>query len=272
MKTPIARGWRSVKEQTYILILLFVYRLLWGYFLYSFVRDAVYPFLLRIRENADSTAKLLYYIEAQFSLLKNAEVRTWLWTLAAMVLLRMLVSPLIRAGLLYELQQESLGNRGLFLFPGMKRYGWPVFLFSLAEWGLTLLPFCWLGPKLYTLTTASYLQPALLLTAAAYAAGWALYAYIIRQCFLYMQFGYVHNRSIAAALMTYFKNIVPATGLSLLLGAGGVFSHLLALLIGWLWPGLPALLARQAAPFPATLFKLWGIAAQYHLWSSKQRN
>lgn len=36
-----------MKEQFYILILLFIYRLLWGYFLYRFVRSALIPVLLR---------------------------------------------------------------------------------------------------------------------------------------------------------------------------------------------------------------------------------
>lgn len=120
MKRSITRGWYSMKEQFYILILLFIYRLLWGYFLYRFVRSALIPLLLRYPDThagGSGVGRLLYYIEGQTALGTDPGVLRWLWLLLALSALRLLCSPFIRAGLLHELHQERKGERGMFFFP-----------------------------------------------------------------------------------------------------------------------------------------------------------
>ncbi|MDT3429013.1 hypothetical protein J2Z22_004609 [Paenibacillus forsythiae] len=272
MRTWIIRGWGSVKEQLYILILLFIYRLLWGYCLYRFVRSAVVPALLRYpSENAGGSAigRLLYYIEAQLSLSSGTDARRWLWTLLILAAVRLLATPFIRAGLLHELHQESRGERGLFFFPGMKKYGLPVLLFSAAEWVLTLLPLYWLLPKGYRLILSSYWEPAMLLRILPYLLAWLLYVFIIRLILLYMQFGYTGGTGVFASLPVALRCLPPASALSALFGAGGLLTSLICAAAGWLCPGLPALFIRQLAPLPSTLLDMWGLSAQYHLWRSK---
>ncbi|MFC6647564.1 hypothetical protein [Paenibacillus rhizoplanae] len=120
VKSSITRGWISMKEQFYILILLFIYRLFWGYFLYKFIKSAVVPVLLRYPDaNAGGSGigRLLYYIEGQTALRTDPAVQHWLWLLLALTVLRLLLTPFIRAGLLHELHQERAGARGLFFFP-----------------------------------------------------------------------------------------------------------------------------------------------------------
>ncbi|MBY0014319.1 hypothetical protein [Paenibacillus typhae] len=272
MKSAISRSWISMKEQFYILILLFIYRLLWGYFLYRFVRSAVIPVLLRYPDThagGSGLGRLLYYIEGQAALGGDPAVQRWLWLLLGLSLLRLLISPFIRAGLLHELHQERKGERGLFFFPGMRLYGLPVFLFSLAEWLLSALPLYWLLPKMYTLLLGGLLDYKLLLKFLPYLLAWMLYLYIVRTVLLYMQFGYTAGTGMFSALLAYLRLLAPSTGASLVLGAGGLVTWLLSAVTALFYPGLPALLFRQFAPLPSTLFKMWGIAAQYHLWSSK---
>ncbi|AHV95037.1 hypothetical protein [Paenibacillus sabinae] len=274
MRSYITRGWGSVKEQLYILILLFIYRLLWGYFLYRFVRSAVVPALLRYpSENAGGSAigRLLYYIDAQFSLSSEPDVRRWLWTLLVLAGVRLLATPFIRAGLLHELHQESRGERGLFFFPGMKKYGLPVLLFSAAEWALSLLPLYWLLPEGRRLILSSYWEPGLLLKLLPFILGWLLYAFIIRQILLYMQFGYTTGAGLFASLLTALQCFLPAAALRILFGLAGLSIFLICAVTGLLCPGLPAFLIRQLAPLPSTLFDLWGLAAQYHLWRGRTK-
>jgi hypothetical protein len=261
-----------MKEQFYILILLFIYRLLWGYFLYRFIRSAIIPVLLRYPDTdagGSGIGRLLYYIEGQFALSGDPGVRHWLWLLLALSLLRLLLSPFIRAGLLHELHQERKGERGLFFFPGMKLYGLPVLVFSLVEWLLAALPLYYLLPKMYTLLLSGMLDYKLLLRLVPYLLAWLLYLYFIRLLLLYMQFGYTAGTGMFSAMLTCLKVLLPSTGASLLLGAGGLVMLLLCGVTALLCPGLPALLLRQFSPLPSTLFKMWGIAAQYHLWCSK---
>lgn len=272
MKISITRGWHSMKEQFYILILLFIYRLFWGYFMYKFIKSAVVPVLLRYPDanaGGSSIGRLLYYIEGQAALHTDPDVRQWLWLLLALTVLRLLLSPFIRAGLLHELHQERAGERGLFFFPGMKRYGLPVLLFSLVEWALALLPLYWLLPKMYRLLLNGILDYPLLLTLVPYVLGWLVYLFLIRKLLLYMQFGYTAGTGMFTSLLICLKVLFHSIGISVIIGAGSLLTLILCSAAALFCPGLPALLLRQAAPLPSTLFKMWGIAAQYHLWSSK---
>lgn len=272
MKISITRGWHSMKEQFYILILLFIYRLFWGYFMYKFIKSAVVPVLLRYPDadaGGSSIGRLLYYIEGQAALHTDPDVRQWLWLLLALTVLRLLLSPFIRAGLLHELHQERAGERGLFFFPGMKRYGLPVLLFSLVEWALALLPLYWLLPKMYRLLLNGILDYPLLLTLVPYVLGWLVYLFLIRKLLLYMQFGYTAGTGMFTSLLICLKVLLHSIGISVIIGAGSLLTLILCSAAALFCPGLPALLLRQAAPLPSTLFRMWGIAAQYHLWSSK---
>lgn len=272
MKRSISRGWHSMKEQLYILILLFIYRLFWGYFMYKFVKSAVVPVLLRYPDQhagGSGLGRLLYYVEGQFALGSDPAVQHWLWMLLALSAARLLVSPFIRAGLLHELHQERKGERGMFFFPGMRLYGLPVMLFSLIEWVLAALPLYWLFPKMYNLLLSGILDYRQLLKLAPYVLAWLVYLFFIRKLLLYMQFGYTADTGILPSLLVCLKVIVPSVGLSLVLGACGLVMMLVCGATALLSPGLPAFLLRQFSPLPTTLFKMWGIAAQYHLWRSK---
>ena len=272
MRVSITRGFRSMKEQFYILVILFMYRLLWGYFMYGFIRDAIVPILLRYpneQAGGSETSRLLYYIEGQFSLTSDPEVQRWFWLLLVITVLRLLVSPFIRAGLIHELHQEIKGERGLFFFPGMKLYGLPVLMFSLVEWFLALLPLYWLAPRLYKLLLSSFLDYTLLLRVSPYLLVWLMYIFIIRLCLLYMQFGYTSGTGMFYSLWVLIRNLIPATITAAILGGGGFIVLILCGLSGVFCPGLPALLIRQVSPLPSTFFKMWGVASQYHLWHSK---
>ncbi|WP_150275765.1 hypothetical protein [Paenibacillus tepidiphilus] len=272
MKIAITCGWRSVKEQFYILILLFIYRLFWGYFLYRFVRSAVVPVLLRYPDadaGGSMLGRLLYYIEGQHALSADPDVRRWLLLLLILSLLRLLVSPFIRAGLLHELHQERKGERGLFFFPGMKRYGLPVFVFSLAEWLLAALPLYWLLPGMYSRLLSGILDTRLLLNLVPYLLAWLLYLYAIRLILLYLQFSYTGGTGLFTALPALLRVLPKAVAVSFVLGTGSFLMLLFSAICGLFFPGLPALVLRQLSPLPTTLFKMWGIASQYHLWRSK---
>lgn len=273
VRTSLTRGWHSMKEQSYILILLFIYRLLWGYFLYRFVRSAVIPVMQHYPDadaGGSALGRLLFYIEGQFALSSDSAVHGWLLMLLALSLLRLLASPFIRAGLIYELHQESKGERGLFFFPGMKLHGLSVLLLSLVEWLLALLPLWWLAPKVYGLLLSSVMDYSKLLTVVPYILAWLVYLYLVRLFILYMQFGYTAGNGMFSSLLIAFQVLFTAILISLVLGAGGLVLLLISGLTGILAPGLAALLIRQLCPLPATLFRMWGVAAQYHLWHSKR--
>lgn len=104
----------------------------------------------------------------------------------------------------------------------MKVYGFPVFIFSLIEWVLALLPLYWLAPKMYGLFLSSFLNSSLLLHLVPYVLAWLIYIFMVRLFLLYMQFGYTSGTGMFSSLFICIKSLIPAIGISIILGAAGL--------------------------------------------------
>lgn len=267
MKSYAGKGWTSVKDQFYVIILLFLYRLLWGYCLYRLVKSAVVPLLLRFPDPApNELSKLLYFYEGEMALTQSADVHTYVWILIGMLIIRIILTPLIRAGIIYNLHQEAKGERGLFFFKGIRQLWKPVTLFYITETILTFAPAYWLVPKLLPLLLAAIRDPSALLMIAPYLLGSLLYAYLIHLFILYMQFGKTAGMSMLSALMVCIRQIGKAVLISITIGGTAMLLLLLLSGLSFLWAGLIGLIIQQASYFVSSLFQLWGVTAQYHIW------
>lgn len=267
MKNYTGKGWSSVKDQFYVIILLFLYRLMWGYCLYRIVKSAVVPLLMRFPDPAPSElSKLLYFYEGEKALSQSSDVHTYIWILICMLLIRMVMTPLIHAGIFYNLHQEAKGERGLFLFQGMRKLWKPVTLFYAIETILTFAPAYWFAPKLLPSLLASIGDPSNLLKIAPYILCWLLYAYLIHLFLLYMQFGKTAGTGIISALMVCLRHMGKAILISLTIGGTAMAILLLLSGLSFFWSGLAGLIIQQASYFVSSLFQLWGITSQFQLW------
>ncbi|MGG1878619.1 hypothetical protein ABDI30_13755 [Paenibacillus cisolokensis] len=269
MKSYASQGWASVKDQLYVIILLFLYRLLWGYCLYRLVKSAVVPLLMRYPDPApNELSRLLFFYEGEMSLSLSSTVHTYGWLLIGLLLIRMLLTPLIQAGIFYNLHQEAKGERGLFFFIGIRKWWRTVSVFYVAELVLTFAPAYWLVPKMLPLLINSIQEPALLLRVLPFAAGWLLYAYLMKLLLLYMQFGRTGSVSMTASIVACLKRLGTASLLSITIGGSALLVVLLLGAVSFYWAGLLALIIQQASYFLHGLFRIWSISAQYHLWKS----
>ncbi|WP_235439986.1 hypothetical protein [Paenibacillus sp. DMB20] len=198
-------------------------------------------------------------------------IRTFAWLLIGMLLIRMVLTPLIHAGIYYNLHQEAKGERGLFFFQGMKRLWKPVTLFYILETLLVFAPAYWLLPKITPTLLAAVREPSVLMGAVPYIACWLLYACLIRLVLLYMQFGKTSGNGIFSAVIICSRHIGKAAALTLSIGGTAVVLQLLFSGFSLMWAGLAGLILQQASYFIGSLFQLWGIAAQYHVWSNHAR-
>ena len=270
MRTNIANGWISIKNQFYVVIILFLYHLLFSYFLYRLVQSVVVPLLQRYPDPPPTElSHILYYVEGQINLAHSHTVHNYLWILLGMLLFRMLLTPFIHSGIFYELQQERKGEVGIFFFKGMALHWKPVMLFYWCEALLVLLPAYWLVPKLYTLAINSYMSPSLLFHAIPYVLGWGIYRYVIHQLFLFMQFAKIENAGIFTSAWLCLRHALSVVGISLILGFFSLLLFCLFTGISLAWSGLLALILQQAYPLISCVFKMWRISSQYDLWFSK---
>ncbi|MDR0269276.1 hypothetical protein [Paenibacillus sp.] len=267
MKSHIASGWKSLKNQFYIVIILFLYQLIWGYFLYRLVHSAVTPLLMRYPDPPpNELSQLLYYIEGKTSLSTSGTVHMYLWILLSMFLLRMLLTPFIHAGIFYGLHREREGEIGLYFFQGIKRHGKTVLLFHLIEWMLIAAPAYWIVPKVYaTILNGMQLQTTVL-QLLPYAATWFLYSYIVHQLILFMQFGKTGGTGFLTSLWLCLRGALPLASISLVLGMITLLLFSLSTCVSFFWSGIIALILLQGYHLVSCIMRIWGISAKFDLW------
>ncbi|SEM02559.1 hypothetical protein [Paenibacillus sp. OK003] len=275
MKAKIREGWFLVRQHMFIAALLFLYQLVWGYFLYRMVQSAVVPLLLRYPDpDAGELSTILFKMESQLSLTTNPEVHRYLWILGAMLLLRMLISPLIQAGLLYSLQHYNHSEERIPFIRGIKNLWKPMLLLHTIRTLLLLLPAYWLAPKLYSIFMEGFHSLHLLLPGIPYVVGWIVYGWVIHHVLLYMQFGISAPEGEGGARGTFhalwiaLRQVITLIGIAVLLGG----LHLLVFgaftSASWLLTGITGLILQQTYPLARCLLSLWKICAHFRLWQS----
>ncbi|WP_435923308.1 hypothetical protein [Paenibacillus sp. DYY-L-2] len=271
--TYVRNGWGLVRSQFPSIIILFLYQLLWGLFLYRLIHSAVIAVLSRYPDPPPTEmSRLLYLIEGQFELSHNPAVHRYAWLLLGMVVLRLLLTPLLEAGILYGFTPPDARGTGLTLFRGMKEFWKPVSLFFLLELALLALPAVWIVPELVALLprlipSGDRLAP--MLTLMGYVLAWAAYGWIVRQVLLFAKFGYLFKTGIWASLILCMRHLLPGIAIAFILGASGAILFLLFGTVSWIWTGLIALLLQQSYPFIRSLLQVWNLSSQYQLWHTK---
>ncbi|MFC3342249.1 hypothetical protein [Paenibacillus abyssi] len=270
MKQHIKHGWRLAIKHFYIVILLFLYQLLWGFFLYRFVESVVVPLLKRYPDTLPSeTAVQLFLMEAQFQIFKTDLIKPYLWILGGLFAARMLITPLINAGLFYSLHHTK-DNGGTHFFLGIRRVWKPVLLLYWLETALLLAPAWWLLPRAFQMLLGTSSLTQLAAEILPFAAGWLAWCGLIHLLFLTMQFGAVAQTSIFGSLWRSLRHFLPFVGVSLMMWAIGAGLGLAVSSISLVWAGLLALILHQSYHLVRTLVKVWTVASQYDVWQSRQ--
>jgi hypothetical protein len=266
MKTIIRKGWDMTVRHKYVVVLLFLYRLLWGFLLYRFVDSIATPILARYPDpHPNAQAARLFWIEAEFRLLKTDLAGPVLWTLAGMLLLRMLLTPVLSAGMYYSFRHAS-EERGTQVLAGMRRAWKPVALLYWAEMALTLAPAAWLVPTAKARFFGSIQWTDWLSGLLPYAAGWFAWGLAVHVLLQAMQFGAASGSGAWKGLWRALQRALPLAGVTLLLLGASAFASAAAAAASFVWTGFAAIAIQQSFHFVRSLMSLWTAASQYQAW------
>jgi len=266
VRNTLSKGWDMTRRHKYVLVVLFLYRLLWGFFLYRFIDSIVSPVLSRYPDNhPNSDAVQLFLIEAQFRLLKTDISDEVLWTLAGMFLIRMLLTPLLNAGLFYSFRHsdESQGTRVL---AGIRRAWKPVTALYWLENAAALLPAAWLVPLARTRFAAEPSLPDWALGLLPYALGWIAWSFAVHLLFQFMQFSAASGHSIPGGLLRACRQALPLLAVTLTIIGAGFAASLVVTTASLLSTGFAAVVLHQAFQLVRSLVTLWTAASQFELW------
>ncbi|PWW05261.1 hypothetical protein DFQ01_105246 [Paenibacillus cellulosilyticus] len=271
MKQHLKAGWSLTVRHLYIIIVLFVYQLLWGFFLYRFVDGIIIPLLRRYPGSGmPASAARLYVYEAEFRLMKTDLIQPYLWTFAGLIVLRMLLTPLLNAGLFHSLHHAST-EQGTRFLQGMRRAWLPITILYWVESLLALAPAYWLLPRALSTILSGVSVKSIIMELLPSASGWLSWGVLLHLFFLAMQLSAASGGGAFNGLWRAFRHFLPYIGMSLFLwcaiGALGLFVFSASLL----WAGFLAIVVHQGYRFVKTLLKVWTIASQYDCLQSRSQ-
>lgn len=261
-------GFKTTTSQSFLILVLWIYHFAWGLALLVFVKSIVLPLMYRFPGGHMShSASQLFLAEGQFRLMKTDISEPYLWTLFGLAAIRMLVTPLLNAGVYYSLHHSHL-NSGYRFLQGIRQLGGAFFGYYAAQMVATLAPLYWLYPVAAKLFKEHYDYTSLGLALLPWAAGYAAYVYLIRLVFVYVQLGRTAEAGVWSSLWLFVRKlpVIAAAALTLLALSGAVTAA--ALSASLFWAGVSALVLQQLFHIVSMLFKLWTIAVQYHVYAA----
>jgi len=254
----------------FLIVLLFLYQFAWGFLIYRMVQDLVIPVMHRYPgKGMPAQLNALFWAESQFRLLRTDLADPWLWTLLAILLARMALTPLLNAGIFHQIHQTHADGRRSFL-AGIRRLGAAFALVYAGRMALSLLPLIWLVPRAGRLVldggvrleqAAAQLAPLL--------AAYGLYLAALELAAMYIQFGLAGRTGPLQPLGVLARNLPGAVGIRLAVFAAGLAALAASASVTWFAAGLAAVIAHQAYPLVRVLLSLWEIGSQHHLWAAK---
>ncbi|GIP40313.1 hypothetical protein J31TS4_35930 [Paenibacillus sp. J31TS4] len=270
MWQDVKDGGASAWKQPFAVTALFLYRFAWGFALFALVKSVVEPLMYRFpNESTDPGQFRLFLAESQFRLLKTDIVMPYVWLLLALLAARMLLTPLLNAGLYYSIAHTRL-NPGYRFFKGIRELARPFFLYYLLQTALIGIPgYLVLLPALRRVWSAGSSYEGILLNALPWIGGTLAYCFLVKLLIMYLQFGRLSERSPLAALGVFLRAFVPVLLISLTLLAAGWLASLVVLTASYLWAGFWALVLYQLFRFAETFLDVWAVTSQHSLYVRK---
>ena len=276
MSSYLNKGWRLALRHLPIAIALFLYRLLWGFFLYR-LADSIYPSapsaLSRIRRAApwserailggipvppgqDRCRRALYLasgkpVAGPYDDHSSCQCR-----------------PDIIPSIIHRLAAEKAARTS---WRASARVWKPVMAIYWTQALLALAPLALIVPKVMHASGNASSFTDIILSALPWVGGWLLWLGLLHVLSLALQYGAVSGLGISQSIARAFKRLLAPCG----------HQPAAVLLGGILGAGisLPPILGRsdcailqQAYPMVRTLLDLWMLASQYNCWEAPQQN
>ncbi|MDF2961377.1 MAG: hypothetical protein K0S39_3112 [Paenibacillus sp.] len=265
----IKSGWTMAWNQPFAVCTLFIYNLVWGLALYSIIRSVAVPLLHRYPGNELSRdAVQLFWVEGQFQIMKTDLIHSYLWWGLALLAARMLLSPLLNAGVYYSMEHTEL-NAGYRFIQGIRTLGLPFLGLYGLQMLLSLAPLYVLVPKVTDGYSKHFTLSSLAWDVLPLIGAYLLYLFLLQTVFMYVQFGKLNGKSPAHSLILLLRNALPVllVAFTVLLLTCAITAAVMT--SAMFWAGFAALAGVQAYRFIHMFCKMWAITSQYALWNTR---
>lgn len=265
MSQRLHQGWSVTKRHVNIILLYFIYQAIWGFVLYRIIDHIVSPLLLRYPKITNSSeAMQLFWIETEFNLMKTDMIVPYIWSLAGLLLLRMMITPIIQSGMYYSLFEMSQGAERTAFRKGIAATWKPMML---VYW---LKSIAILVPLVYLLRPLIFIQdPQAAFTSLLDQPGWLWIGFILWATMISL-LSYMITLGIGAKLspVQALLSTIKHTARVLIIGITLTCCYLLISLpihtLSIVWVTFISFVLYQLLPLVRVVFKVWTISAQYN--------
>lgn len=279
--------WSCLKDGIFLLrrlpwlfTAMVIYHLAWAVGLYTAFRSLTLPLVKRMPDSGFQSLEFqVLFAEWQFRLYKTDMMGPAIAFVAGLLLLRMMFTPFINAGLYYtfhltgepghDFQRKpfspfSFRQLKTFLI-GLGRVGKPFWLIHLLQWALALLPL-WLamyriGGLEAVITGAVQLRTITLLVLT-----YLIYLTILRLLIMYIQFAVVTQSRHTEMVRFFVRRLIKIIGISLMLFALHAILYSSLSLISIVFAGFYGIVFYIVSYGARVFFKMWEISAQYQFY------
>ena len=267
MGKAIRTGWNLTLRHKYALMALFLYRLLWGFFLFRFIDGVVTPILARYPdEHPSSEAIPLFWAEAEFRLIKTGLAQETALAAAAFVLIRMLATPALQAGLFHSFHRSG-GEEGTRVLEGIRRCWKKIVPLYWLEMAFAALPAVWFFPRIREAFFDAASLSGFVGWLMPYAALWLVWTFALHLVFRGLQFGAAAGTGPVRSLVLAFRRAPRIGAVTLGMLGPALLVMAAAAAVTHFWAGFAAVVFLQAFHFVRVLLQVWTSAAQFAAWS-----
>lgn len=272
MRQILKRGWKTAFRHPLLIFLFYIYHFAWGFFLYKLVFAVVRPVLLRYPETGTREIDVnLYWLEFHFRMVKTDLIAPYLWTLAGLLLARMILTPVLQAGLFYCIHQDHNPSREERAFiRGIKIFSRSFFGYYVLRSILGVIPLFWLVPfwmkQLHSNYDWTSFFGAIFISVTCYIG----YLLLLQFLFMYNLFRLLTETSLLEASRIILRLLPQALVISIVLCAVSLLAATMYSLVSWLQAGFFTLILYHLYPLMRLIIRFWNIGSHYQLWREKE--
>lgn len=268
MKPYVIAGFHAARRQPFAIGVMFLFFFFWNLFLYRYVQEQVVAVMRRFPPPELSGERAeLFLNEGIFLLLKTDLALPVVWMLGLFAAFRLLVTPLLYAGVYQSLHREQ-DPRGTVFITGIRKLGGAFALLALLRAALTAIPLYWALPYGWARLLEADSFAALAVALLPLLAGLAVYGGLLKLLFMYVQFGLTAETGIWGSLWLALRRLFPICAIAFMIFAAAFLIGLLVFSLSVYSAGLIALMLHLVYPLLKMLLKVWDIAAQHQFWRS----
>lgn len=236
--------------------------------MYKIVQAIVVPLLHRFPSDHSDIAVQVFFAEAQFQLFKTNIGHIPVGIVAAIFLTRILVTPLLNAGIYYSLERDENKQIRPFI-AGVKSLGPSFIKIYSCHIIIASAPLYWIvryvAGQFNTMSSFETFVYSIL----PMCIGYLVYLYALQLCFMYVQFGKTSGTPFVQRLTFFVRRFVPIVMVSLMLLLITVCIALFNLSFTMVWASFISVLLYQFYYLTKAFMNFWEISSQYAIWRER---